>query len=59
MKTRKFGDVEAVCLWSEDECTSGLPGHEYLPVAWKRLFSSGYDLAGQFSLLMSGGPICL
>lgn len=30
-------------LWSEDECTRGLPGHETLEMAWQRLFGEPYD----------------
>ena len=29
-------------LWLEDDCTGGLPGHEDVHMAWKRLF--GTDL---------------
>lgn len=30
-------------LWSEDECTKGLEGHEYLDDAWQRLFGEKLD----------------
>jgi len=30
-------------LWSEDECTVGLPGHECLTDAWLKLFGTNYD----------------
>lgn len=31
------------CLWIEDECTRGLPGHEYVGEAWQRLFGTVYS----------------
>jgi hypothetical protein len=30
-------------LWSEDDCTRGTPGHEYVGAAWKRLFGTEFD----------------
>ncbi len=31
-----------VRLWTEDECTRGLAGHEYLKDAWARIFGVPY-----------------
>jgi hypothetical protein len=35
--------VTTATIWTEDECTRGLAGHEYLHDAWQRIFGQAYD----------------